>query len=455
MQDDIPIPAYGGSAWWSKVQMRNLLGHLRKSSFIKNILVVMTGTAVAQVIGFALSPVISRLFSPTDFGIFGSFGAVAGFVGTATTLQYSQAIILPKKDGDAINLMGLSCLSTALISLLCLAAGLIAPGAMNGLMKTTGFWALSLLVAATFVSGVNQSFQAWCVRSKAFKQTSASQVVRTVSSNGVQLGCGSLGIGAIGLVCSSVVADILATLNLARVVLRDWRRLGPDLGWRHVRRLAVEYRDFPMYSATTNLINSLSLGLPMLLLTHFYGLVVAGAYAFSIRILTTPMGFILTALKQVLLQKAAEVHNEGRRLMPLYLKITVGLFAVALLPSLALMAWAPQLFAWVFGTRWALAGAFSGSLVIWLLFMFCNVPAALFGRIIRIQRQMFLFDVSVLLLRTASLYFGGLYLTPSSTILVFSCVGGVMNIIFIALVGYKLWIAEVGKQAIEFTSDLK
>ncbi|MBC8003713.1 MAG: oligosaccharide flippase family protein, partial [Opitutaceae bacterium] len=299
-----------------------------------------------------------------------------------------------------------------------------------------------------------QSFQAWCVRVKAFKQTSGSQVVRSVSSNGMQLGCGTFGLGAAGLVCSSVIGDILATFNLGRVVMRDWRQHGGNMGWAPLRRLAVEYRDFPLYSASTNLINSLSLGLPLLLLTHFYGLAVAGAYAFAMRILSTPMGFVLTALRQVLLQKAAEAHNEGRRLMTLYAKITIGLFALALLPSLLLMIWAPQLFAWLFGAEWVLAGEFSSSLVIWLLFMFCNVPASLFGRIMRIQRQMFLFDVSVLVLRTVSLYLGGEYLSPSSTILLFSCVGGILNIVFIVVVGYKLWKAEVDKQSIDFTGDL-
>jgi lipopolysaccharide exporter len=454
MEKDLPLTDYSGSSLRAKAQIRNFAGRLRNSIFVRNILVVMTGTAVAQVIGFALSPIISRLFTPTDFGIFGSFGAVASIIGTLVTLQYSQAIILPKSVADAINLLALSCLCTLLLSLLCLAACLIAPDTLNGLMKTAGVWTLGLLVCATLVSGINQSFQAWCVRTKAFTQTSTSQVVRSVSSNGIQLGCGSLGIGAVGLVCSSVIADILSTLNLGRVVLRDWRVLGQYLGWAHMRRLAVEYGDFPLYSASTNLINSLSLGLPMLLLTHFYGLAVAGAYAFSMRILSTPMGFVLNALRQVLLQKAAEVHNEGRRLMPLYAKISIGLFAMALLPSLLLMLWAPQFFAWIFGSQWSLAGEFSSSLVIWLLFMFCNVPAALFGRIIRIQRQMFLFDVSVLLMRTASLYIGGSYLSPSSTILLFSCVGGIMNVIFIGLVGRKLWKAETGKQTIEFTGDL-
>lgn len=449
MEEKVPITVPEKSAWWSKVQMRNFAVRLRKSAFVKNVLVVMTGTAIAQVIGFALSPVISRLFSPTDFGVFGSFGAVAGVIGTVVTLQYSQAIILPKADADAINLLGLSCLCTVVLSLLCLAACLIAPSALNGLMKTAGIWALGLLVGATLVSGVNQSFQAWCVRSKAFKQTSASQVVRSLSSNGIQLGCGSFGFGATGLVCSSIIADILATFNLGRVVWRDWRVLGDTSSWSDIRRLAVEYRDFPLYSASTNLINSLSLGLPILLLTHFYGLAVAGAYAFSMRILSTPMGFVLTALRQVLLQKAAETHNEGRRLMPLYLKVTMGLFALALLPSLILMVSAPQFFAWLFGERWMLSGEFSSSLVIWLLFMFCNVPAVIFGRIIRIQRQMFLFDVAVLALRTVSLYLGGKYFSPSSTILFFSCVGGVMNIFFICIVGYKLWHSEMAKQQID------
>jgi lipopolysaccharide exporter len=454
MEDDILTSNHGASARWPLVQMRTFTGRLRKSTFVKNVLVVMTGTAIAQALGFALSPVISRLFSPTDFGVFGSFGAVAGVIGAATTLQYSQAIILPKNNADAINLLGLSSLCTVVLTLLCLAACLIAPSALNDLMKTAGIWALGLLVCGTLVSGLSQSFHAWCVRSKAFKQTSVSQVVRSVSSNGMQLGCGSVGIGAIGLVSSSVIADILATMNLGRVVWRDWRVHGHELGWSHLRRLAAEYRDFPVYSATTNIINSLSLGLPMLLLTHFYGLAVAGAYAFAMRIVSAPMGFVLTALRQVLLQKAAEVHNEGKDLLSLYVKITISLFAVALLPSLILMIWAPQFFAWIFGTQWMLAGEFSSSLMIWLLFMFSNVPASLFGRIIRLQRQMFLYDVAMLLLRTASLYLGGRYFSPSTTILFYSCVGGVMNAIYIGFVGYKLWKAKAVKQNIDFKGGL-
>ena len=56
-----------------RLLIKESLARLKKSSFVKNVLVVMSGTAAAQIIGFALTPIISRLFSPSDFGVFGSF----------------------------------------------------------------------------------------------------------------------------------------------------------------------------------------------------------------------------------------------------------------------------------------------------------------------------------------------------------------------------------------------
>ena len=324
------------------LRLRAHLGQLKRSAFVKNVMVVMTGTGVAQVVGFALSPVISRLYTPADFGVFGSFGAVAGVIAAGATLEYTQAIMLPKAREDAINvfLVASSCTlaSGGLLLLFCL----LAPAALHGLMKTNGAWVLVLLVVATVATGLNQAFQSWCVRVKAFKHTSASQVIRSLSSNGTQMGVGYLGAGAPGLIMASVLGDTLASLNLVRVVLSDLKALRKSIGWARMRELAREYRDFPQYSATMNVMNALSLGLPVLLLTHFYGIAVAGAYAFGVRIVATPMGFVTRSLRQVLFQKACEIHNEGDRLLPLFMKLTLGMFLVALLPALALVAWGPR-----------------------------------------------------------------------------------------------------------------
>jgi len=70
-----------------------------------------------------------------------------------------------------------------------------------------------------------------------------------------------------------------------------------------------------------------------------------------------------------------------------------------------------------------------------MMFAFCNLPAVLFARLIRIQRTVFLYDLVLLFFRTIALIFGGLYLTALHTIILFSLVGAAMNGILIFLVG--------------------
>ncbi|MCG7853327.1 MAG: oligosaccharide flippase family protein, partial [Methanosarcinaceae archaeon] len=223
--------------------------------------------------------------------------------------------------------------------------------------------------------------------------------------------------------------------NLVSVLLPDLPALREQFRRGTMKRLAKEYRDFPTYSASQNVINAISGGLPVLLLTRFFGLPIAGAYAFAMTVLTFPMGFILSSLRQVLFQKASESQHQGRSLAALYVKVTATLFAMALLPTTIMLIWGPQLFTWVFGSQWHTAGEFSRSLMIWMAVVFCNLPAVLFGRIIRIQRFVFFYDLSLLAARTAALVLGGIFLTASQTVMAYAIVGAVMNAYLIFSVG--------------------
>lgn len=414
------------------------LGRLKNAPFVRNVLVVTTGSVIGQAIGFALSPIISRLFTPSDFGVFGSFGAVTGVIAAIATLDYSQAVMLPKKREDAGQVFLLSCLATLAITVLCAAVFLLFPNWLTRVLNIRSGWLLTLIVLDVLVGGLTTSLQAWCVRAKAFKHTSASQVVRGISSNGLQVGLGIARSGAPGLVVSSVLADFLASLNLLRLTLTDVRAFIAGARWERLKQLAADYRDFPAYSATQNLLNALSMGLPVLLLTHYYGIAIAGAYAFGMRLLNAPMNLISGALRQVLFQKAGEMQHQGRSLLPLFVKCTAGLFGLGFLPTLVLGGWSPQIFTWVFGSKWQMAGEFARYLMVWLLFSFSNLPAVLFARLIRIQRTLFVYNSIVLAVRVIALVIGGLYLTALHSISLFSVVGAVMNLVLILLVGRAL-----------------
>ncbi len=224
---------------------RVMLAGSKPSSFVRDVLVVMTGSAAAQVVGFALSPIISRLFTPADFGVFGSFGAVIGVIAAFATLDYSQAVMLPKDREDAGQVLLLSCLATVTVTGACAAVSLLIPDQLLRLLSSQSGWLLAMLALGVLAGGLNSSLQAWCVRNKEFKHTSFSQLTRGLSSSSLQLCFGIAGTGAPGLVVSSVLAELLAGLNLAVASRRDVRGFLTKVRWKRLKRLAADYRDFP------------------------------------------------------------------------------------------------------------------------------------------------------------------------------------------------------------------
>ena len=210
------------------------------SAFVRNVFIVMSGTIMAQAIGIVLIPVISRLFTPTDFGIWGTFNAVLNVVAAGVSLEYSQAIMLPKEKNDALHLFYISCLVTLFITCLVAIVCVFAPSLLIETIKAPNYWVIVLLVLSIFMAGVNIALQAWCIRIKAFKRSSVSPIIRSLSSNGIQLGFGYYKYGALGLIISGIIADVLVSINLLKVFLADFKTYPHKLRWARIRQLAME-----------------------------------------------------------------------------------------------------------------------------------------------------------------------------------------------------------------------
>jgi O-antigen/teichoic acid export membrane protein len=419
------------------VGLRSLLG----GTFLKNVFVVMSGTAIAQVIGFAFAPILSRLNGPEDFGAFGAYLSITMVFGAAATLNYSDTVLLPKHEEDAAPLFLVSCISSVglafLMVIFCLAASqrLLSWMGLSELGPYIWFVPGSVLLA-----GLTQALGSWCTRLKAFKNTSQAQVVRSVVLCGAQTGCGAAGLGAIGLIGAGVAADVAAVGFLGWAALV---RSGEMIrsAWHRGRMLsqAREFGEFALYGTPQNLMNALSQGLPVLALSHYYGAAIAGYYAFGMRLLQVPMNFFLTSIRQVLFQQLSHRKAHGEDLYPPFLKATGGLILVSICPAALGFILAPAVFALVFGEQWRTAGEFGRWLIVWLAPAFCNVPANLALRILRKQRELFVFDVALLAARAATLILGGVWLKPSETIIILSMVGCVFNNLLIVYGGVAVW----------------
>ena len=96
--------------------IRALRALLPKGRLRRAVAVSVTGTAFGQIIVLAASPLLTRLYTPEDFGILGVFSALLGILGIAVCLRYELAIPLAEDDCDVVNLLALSLIVTLLVS---------------------------------------------------------------------------------------------------------------------------------------------------------------------------------------------------------------------------------------------------------------------------------------------------------------------------------------------------
>ncbi len=87
--------------------MRNILSKI-KTPFAKDIFTSFSGTTISQLIPIFLAPVLTRIYTPIDFGLLGIYMSVAAIFNSFATLQYSQAILLSKNKVEEDNLTALS-----------------------------------------------------------------------------------------------------------------------------------------------------------------------------------------------------------------------------------------------------------------------------------------------------------------------------------------------------------
>jgi len=417
--------------------LRSFLG----GTFVKNVFVVMSGTAIAQVIAFAFSPILSRLYGPADFGAFGAYLSITSVLGAAATLNYSDTVLLPKREQDAAPLFLVSCISS--VGLACLTL-IFCLTASRQLLSWMGLSELGPYIwfvpGSVLLVGLGQALGSWCTRLKAFKNASQAQVVRSVVLCGAQSGGGVAGLGPMGLIGAGVVADAAAAAFLGWVALTRSGEVFRS-AWHRVRLMAQarEFREFAVYGTPQNVMNALSQGIPVLALNHYYGAAIAGYYAFGMRLLQVPMNFFLTSVRQVLFQQLSHLKAHGGDLYVPFLRATGGLVLVCVVPAAVGFMLAPAAFALVFGEQWRTAGEFGRWLILWLAPAFCNVPANLALRILRKQRQLFLFDVVLLAARATTLVLGGIWLRPYQTIVLLSVVGCAFNNLLIVYGGLVVW----------------
>lgn len=400
---------------------------------LKDTAILGGGTGISQVLVLAASPVLTRIYTPEDFGVLAVFTAFLGILGGFSCMRYEQALPLAEDETEAANIAVL-CGAILCAIVLSFCAFLLAFG--NDLAKWLGSPALKpyiwLLPVGVFAAGMAQTSRLWAIRAKEFKRLASAGVVSSITLLTIQLGFGILRLGPAGLIFGRMGGTICNSLVLWPLLQKDVRPLLPQVRLRSVAEAARKHRQFPLFFSASAGLNSFGQEMPIIFLSLFFGPAITGLYALTRRTLSLPMLLVGGQLRKVFYAYAAD-EKRGGDLQGLTRSVFVTLVQIALPAAIILGVSAPELFDFVFGEQWHESGVYAQWLCPWLFIVFICAPLTRIPIIFEKQGKELIFQIVLLAMRALALVVGGMVQSVTITFALFGTVS------FLCWVGFLIW----------------
>jgi len=417
--------------------MTNFTQRLRENRYVWQIVTLMSGTLIAQIIMFAFIPILTRLYTPAEFGTYSLFFSLASMLGMVSSWKYDQAIMLPKSERYAQSLVFLSILITLGMVLVVVAVLIIFYSFFLDYFHGIEYL-IWLLPFAILTIGLLQIFDSYSSRCQFYKKMASVKVATSIATVGTQT-VSRYGFELNGLIVGKVFADIFGLFLLIRFHLKKQTL---QLKWLSKRNLKVglkRHDHFPKYQSFSVLINSFSQNLPLLLFPTLFSPAIAGFYALTYRVLQAPILLIASSTKKVYYQKASKMYAEGKNIHELYSKTTLGLLKLFIFPLFIILLWGEEIFGFVFGDQWGEAGVIAQVAIFVFLFSFITPPATMNYSILNLQKAQLKLQIIQFILRLVGIFIGYLFFDSYMiAIVLFVLAGVVVNSFLIVYMHYKL-----------------
>jgi lipopolysaccharide exporter len=404
-----------------------------KSEFSKNVLTLMTGTTIAQAIPIAISPILTRIYTPEDFGLLALYMAIATIIAVIATGRYELAIMLPKKDSDAVSIVVLSILFSFAVSVVILVLIFFYNAELASLLgdNEIRYW-LFLLPVTVFITGTYNALNYWVNRKKGYTDISKNKVLQSFTIVATQVSMGLNKMGVAGLIWAGLVGQISALIFFLRLSWKNDKKTLKKVSRIKVIALAKRYKDFPLINSWSGLLNTASVQAPIIVLASLFSSTVTGYFSLAQRILQIPMTLLGAAIGQVYFEKATKLKANKSEIKRITLDTHKKLLIIGLLPTLIILLFGSELFAFIFGEPWRVAGEYAKLLSVWIFFVFVCSPLSHLMTIYEKHVESIIFNILLFTSRIGVLFIGWWLMQDAyQTIAIFGIVGALLWLGFI------------------------
>jgi O-antigen/teichoic acid export membrane protein len=393
--------------------LRRSFSSFKASTNTRGILHLVSGTSLAQLIAVAVTPLITRLYSPTDYASVALFSSIALVAASVASGRFEAAVPLPPESPDgerkSLQLVAISVLVATATSLAGLAL-IVATQALGvGVWEQElGVWVYWLPIAVWLMVTSQVLFQ-YASRRRAYPSIAKIAPTSKAIIATLQIGLGYAGAGRLGLMLPTVASPLVGSLILARI-LRSGITSTPvtrsEFGLRQLWRVAVRYREFPIVVSWISLVNALNFNIQIMVMAAAFTSTYVGQYALAMGIVALPVSLIAASVNTVYYREMAARVGDIPGSLSLTKKTILALASIATPLVVVLALTAIPLFPLIFGNQWSEAGRFAVALLPWVWVRFIGIPLSAALAVFRRQTWQLIWQLTTLAV-FAMVFLGG------------------------------------------------
>lgn len=407
-------------------------------SYKKNISTLALGNSLAQAIPILISPILTRIYDPKDFGIFGIYMACVMVLASLANGQYHLAIVLPTSNNKAFHLSVLAFISTCILTFLLYMIIILFSDNIILLLNSQEMktW-IYLVPVSVFLMAIYQIYQYNNTRIKDFKSISISNIYRTSIMSSSQVLLNFIFKDVAGLIMGLIIGTTVAIFYLIRTSKKNIYKIK----YKTILAVAKYYKEFPKINTINNLLYTFSQYSIYVVIGLIYSIEYVGFFTLVQRVMLVPSTIIGNAVGQVFYQKISNSikSNQVYEDLVYTLKIiVVSSFVIFLLVYIFIQ----DIFVIVFGEKWFEAGEIAMYLVPLFFFQFIRASINTITLVYKKQKIQMYINITMLLFTLSIFFIGYKYkIAFMDLILNYSVIMSILNLFIII---YYIKIAKKG-----------
>lgn len=401
---------------------------------------LMLGHAIGQSIVFLSGPLLSRIYSPEQFGKYVLLSSIAGILSVMSTGGYEFAITTVKQKDEAQKLAFVSVslsFITSIFSTIILLILFLSSEAWKKHVMGAG-WAL--IPIFVLLQGIYNTTVFLMNRDERYGIISFSRTSRSAIMVPLQILWGIKNISW-GLFAGMVIGQLISAAILLRKVIKSpgaWLKIIKKVNFKSQLK---KQKSFPLYIMPQEITNSISSQIPVFFLSYFFSQAALGLYALPHKFLSAPIFLIGNSLGRVYLRDASLSLENETDLAQTSLKLFRFLFRLGILPFSILCVFGDLITEFFFGSQWQESGIYAMILSPWLFFVL--IGSSLSNIFIAKGKQKLSFKINIFMLVARSLAFSaGVFLFKSPVISV-SLFSGISLLFWVYIAFYNLHLAKI------------